>query len=105
MSSRGNTGPTSLQVNFTQMDSKDPQRTLSFCIQFSMDDDEYQVDSCTSPLSSQVIIQWVDPLNRHSVSSTSSSSNVEAMAEFLRGMRRAFRQQYVPHHHHHLHEK
>jgi len=92
---KGNTGPTSLQVNFTQIDSRDPQRIFSFCIQVSMDDDEYQVDSCTPPLSSQVIIQLVDQLNKHSVSSTSSSSNVEAMAEFLRGMRRAFKQQYV----------
>ena len=58
-----------------------------------MVEEEYQVDSCTPPLSSQVIIQLVDQLNRNSVST--SSSNIEAMAEFLRGMGRAFKQHHV----------
>ena len=81
---KGDTGPSSLQCNFTYIDPKDPQRIFAFCLNISQDDEEYQVDKCTPPLPSQVIMTLVEDLNN-------SLSPTEAVAEFVRGMRRAFK--------------
>ena len=59
---KGDTGPTSLQCNFTLLDPQDPQRIFSFVLQVSPED-EYQVDKCCPPLAASTIMNLVEELN------------------------------------------
>jgi hypothetical protein len=82
---KGDTGPTSLQCNLTLIDPADPSRVFSFCVNVLPEEEEYQVDKCTPSLPSHVIIELVEALN-------ASSNQVDALSEFIRRMRRAFKQ-------------
>ena len=82
---KGDAGPTSLQCNFTQIDPADPSRVFSFGFNVLPEEEEYQVETCIPPLPSQVILQLVEEMN-------ASSNPLDALPEFIRGMRRAFKQ-------------
>jgi len=76
--------PTSLRYNFTQLDPQDPDRVFTFCLNVTQDD-LYEVEDCSPRLNSTVVMELVDELN-------AALSPSDGISEFIRGMRRAFKQ-------------
>ena len=80
---KGEENSRSIQINFTQIDPKNPNKAFSFLLCVT-EGDRYEVEGCCPDLNAEVILSMVDDLNRN-----------DDFAACIKNMRRAFKESLV----------